>query len=116
MKKKTAPVGPITCTIGETTVIEGTFTASEATRIDGKITGDVKVDGALTIGEKGEINGDVTALSLITAGKITGNIKIDDSIEILSTASIRGDIACKTMVMDENAFFEGNCKMNRSEE
>lgn len=116
MRKTNAANSPITCTIGETAVIDGGFTSKEATRIDGTINGDVSVESMLTIGQSGVVNGNIKAASLITSGKTTGNVTVDGNIEILGTASIKGDIVCSAMVMDENAFFEGNCKMNRTEQ
>lgn len=114
--KKNVYNGPITCTIGATAEITGSFISKEATRIDGVINGDVTVDGALTMSKDAVVNGNVKAISFITAGKITGDITVKENIEILGTAVIKGNIECATMVMDENAFFEGNCKMNRPEE
>ena len=113
--KKNSLQSPITCMIGSSAVLEGTFRAKEATRIEGTINGDIIIEGILTLGDKAVVNGNIISTGLVTAGKVVGNIKVANNIEILGSASIKGDIECATMVMDENAYFEGTCKMNRSE-
>ena len=64
--------------------------------------------------EKSKENDPVRLLTGLAIRNV-GNIKVANNIEILGSASIKGDIECATMVMDENAYFEGTCKMNRSE-
>lgn len=98
--------------IGENSVIEGNYTTSEATRIDGKIKGNIKCAGALYIGPKGNIIGNVEVESLMVSGEIQGDVRASGKVEITSTGKLEGDIQAKMLVIDENAIFNGRCNMS----
>ena len=51
-------------------------------RVDGKIRGDVKAAGNITLGEKGEITGNIIGKSMTIGGKILGNVKVLSLIHI----------------------------------
>lgn len=98
--------------IGAGAICDGNFTAKDSTRIDGTINGSVNVSGCLIIGQTGKIKGNVKAQNVFLAGEIIGNsITTDGKIEISDTGRILGDIMTKSMIMDENSIFSGNCTM-----
>lgn len=100
--------------IGENTTLEGNLIAKGALRLDGEIKGNVKVEGHLLVGENATVNGDIIIDSLIISGKVNGNISADNFVRITAQGKVIGDITVKTLVIDEDAFFEGNCKMQAS--
>lgn len=97
--------------IGPGAVIEGPFTAKDSTRVDGTINGNVTISGSLIIGFDGKINGTVSALNIYNAGEIHGNVTAGGKVEISDTGKIFGDIISKSLVIDENAVFQGQCTM-----
>ena len=99
------------CLIGENSTVEGNFVTSESARIDGEVKGNVKADEKLVIGTKGKVKGDVTTQAVMVSGRVDGNITATSRVEITSTGIVNGDIATKLLVIDENAVFNGNCKM-----
>src|SRR5439155_22731395 len=65
----------ISTIIGEDHIFTGELQGSSAIRIEGKIIGNVNVDGVVVLGEKGIIEGNITSGSFIIYGSVTGNIK-----------------------------------------
>jgi len=64
----------ITTLIGKGAVMEGDFAAPGCVRIDGRINGNVNVEGTVVIGTCGEIRGNVKCSGLIVGGDIEDNI------------------------------------------
>lgn len=110
-KKSNILKTPITSIVGEKISIEGSFTTDEGTRIDGHIKGDIISSSLLILGAGSIVDGNVKAACLVTSGTINGNITTSDRTELLSQAVVKGDITTETLVMDENAVFEGSCTM-----
>lgn len=98
--------------IGTDAVIEGSFTTKDTTRIDGTIKGNVDTKGTLIIGPKGKIEGNVQAANVLVAGEVRGDMNVAEKIEASSSGKIIGDIQAKSLVIDENAMFQGRCTMN----
>ena len=101
------------CLIGENSVVEGNFITSESARIDGEVKGNVDAKGKLLIGVKGKVRGNVTTEAVMVSGVVEGNITAASRVEITSTGVVNGDIQTKLLVIDEDAVFNGNCKMTK---
>lgn len=101
--------------IGESAVIEGTIRATETTRIDGTIKGEVLSQGTVIIGERGKVEGDISAVNILVAGTVAGNLRIQEKMEVTSTGTINGDIFTKTLIIDEGASFMGSCTMDKQQ-
>ena len=102
----------ITTIIASGAILDGPLTAREGTRIDGTVNGNVTINGSLIVGQEGKIVGAVTATNLFLAGEIQGNINAaNGKVEISDTGKLTGDLSAKTLVIDENAVFQGQCTM-----
>ncbi len=101
------------CLIGENSVIEGNFITKDSARVDGEVKGNVAAEGKLIIGTKGRIHGNVYTEAIMVSGTIDGNITSKTRVEITSTGVVNGDITTKLLVIDENAIFNGSCKMSK---
>lgn len=97
--------------VGANTEIKGDLTSKGIIRIDGKITGNISVQGDLFVGEAAYIKGAVSASNIHIAGILEGNVSSSGSLKLLSTAKLIGDIQVKSFVCDEGSLFEGMCKM-----
>lgn len=97
--------------IGKGAVIEGNITAPETVRLDGILNGNCECKENLIIGTDGQVNGDITAKNVLISGKVEGDIFANGKIELLSTGKILGNITAKSLVIDENACFDGRCSM-----
>lgn len=97
--------------VGANSEITGDITSTGIIRIDGKVTGNISVQGDLFVGEKAYIKGDITANNVQIAGNLDGNIFSSGVLKLLSTSKIAGDIQVKSFVCEEGSSFEGTCKM-----
>ncbi len=100
--------------LGKGAELHGNFTAPESARIDGRVNGDVTVEGTLVVGATGAITGDVIAEAVLIGGEVLGNISAPEKAELTATAKVLGDIATKVIVIDENAVFQGKVDMNQT--
>ncbi len=103
--------GDIRTLIGEGCVFEGNITLSDSTRIDGNVKGNIKSSGVLVLGEKGLVEGDITAEEVVVYGSIVGNVK-SKRIEVKRGATVDGDISTEILVIEEGAVYNGKCSMN----
>lgn len=98
--------------IGPGAVIDGPLTTKDSTRIDGTVKGNVTISGALIVGGEGKITGTVSCMNAYIAGEVDGNITAPQGkVEISDTGKVIGDVACKGIIIDENAVFQGKCDM-----
>lgn len=92
--------------------IEGKISSEGNVRIDGKVIGDVNINGNLTLGEGAEIKGEVKAKSLIVSGKVEGTIDVTDKLTLEPKSFVKGDIITKVLVIEEGAMFDGKSVMS----
>jgi cytoskeletal protein CcmA (bactofilin family) len=102
----------ISTIIGEGFVFKGELQGTSAIRIEGKIIGNVNVEGGIVLGEKGIIEGNVTTRSAIIYGTIKGNIKTTQ-LEIKRTGFVNGDITTDTLEIELGAQYNGKLDMKR---
>jgi len=97
--------------VGANTELKGALTTKGMIRIDGKVTGNISVQGDLFVGETAYIKGDVTASNIHIAGRLEGNVSSSGLLKLLPTSKLIGDIQVKSFVCDEGSVLEGTCKM-----
>ncbi len=97
--------------IGTNTEMKGDINSKGIVRIDGKVTGNVIIQGDLYLGNASVIKGDVSASNIHVSGTIEGNVFTSGLLKLLSTSRVVGDIQVKSFVCEEGSLFEGNCKM-----
>lgn len=104
--------GKIDSIIGADAVVTGNLTTEATTRIDGEVQGDIRSKGTLVIGAKGRVTGNIYAAYIMVAGEIKGDLSASEKIEVSSSGKIVGNIQTKSLIVDENAMFQGQCIMN----
>jgi len=99
--------------IAENTVVKGSIVSDSSICIAGKVEGDVFSKDVILISKTGKVTSTnkIYAKDIIVEGQLKGNIECENKIILRSTAHVIGDIICKVLVIEEGAFFEGNCKM-----
>lgn len=105
----------ISTVIGVDVVLNGNITAKEAIRIEGTIIGDVSSEGTLVISSTGKITGNVSGSNIMVAGVLEGDMNSNGRIEVAATGRIMGNIKTKSLIIDENAVFQGQCTMNTAD-
>jgi cytoskeletal protein CcmA (bactofilin family) len=96
----------------------------KGTRVSGKLNfrGPVKIEGEA----EGEIAGDeviiaagavvsarISATRVTIAGTLSGEVSAREKVELLATARVQCTISTPSLVLNEGATFDGDCKMPR---
>lgn len=102
----------ISTLIGEGFVLQGELTGKSVVRVDGKVTGNIKVEGGVILGEKGVIVGDIETASAIIYGVVNGNVKVTQ-LEIKKSGKVNGDIKTETLEIEFGAQYNGKLEMKQ---
>ena len=83
--------------IGKGTFIDGNIKTESSIRIDGIVKGRLICKNTLTLGEHGQIEGDVEAANAIIGGKIKGKIIVGEKLVLESKSSLIGELKAKKL-------------------
>ena len=101
--------------LGKGAEFTGKLMFNGSVRIDGDFKGSIFGNGMLVIGEGAEIEADIRADAVMISGEVRGKIDVKKTIRIYSTGKVLGDLNTPLFAVEEGAFFEGTCRMARSE-
>lgn len=96
--------------IAQDTAFVGDMESSGSIRVDGRYEGNLMVGGDLIIGENGYVQGKVSAKNISVAGKLLGEIEARGKLELVPTAYVQGQAQMMFLVVEEGAFFQGQCE------
>lgn len=96
--------------------LQGELQFETTFRVHGAFVGNVSSEGDLIVGEGGELDGQVQVGDLFVSGLVRGQITARKKVHIAPTGRVYAEIETPTLVIDEGAFFEGNCSMTRGPE
>ncbi len=108
MKNKTKLVDELSL-IAKHLEIKGDINGAGDLKIDGKINGNINLEGNLFLSESAEIQGNISAVNFETNGLIEGNILVKEKLTIGSKSKIVGDIKTKILIIEEGAEINGKC-------
>ena len=94
--------------------IEGKITSDGNIRVDGDIKGDIISQNNVTVGESGQVNGQINANVITIGGKVFGTVTAKEKLALESKGNLKGDILTKILVVEAGAKFDGNSKMGDS--
>jgi cytoskeletal protein CcmA (bactofilin family) len=97
--------------IGGSIKIEGDLASQGNIIVEGQVVGSINTEKHLTIGQKAQVNAEVTAGETVVAGEINGNLAISGMTELKSTARVNGDIKTKVLKVEEGATINGKVEM-----
>ena len=92
--------------------IVGKITGHGALTIFGRVEGEVHASNVV-IAEGAQIMGDVVAEELTVSGHVKGTIRAN-RVKVNSTGVVEGDIFHQTLVIEENARFEGTSRRSEN--
>lgn len=91
--------------------LEGKITSGGSIRVDGTIQGDVVSQGNVTVGEHGDVNGQINAAIITIGGKVVGSVNAKEKLVLESKANLKGDLFTKILVVEAGARFDGKSNM-----
>ncbi|MCQ2369841.1 MAG: polymer-forming cytoskeletal protein [Paludibacteraceae bacterium] len=101
--------------IANGTIIKGDITTNGDIKIDGNLEGTIITKSKVIVGEKGVLKGTINASNIEIMGTVTGDMTAANAMTLKSTANVTGNIRTVTIVIEQNAQFNGNCKMGKEE-
>jgi len=104
----------ISTIIGEGYIFTGELQGTSIVRIEGKIIGNVHVEGGVVLGEKGIVEGDIITRSAIVYGTVNGNIKTTQ-LEIKKSGFVNGEITTDTLEIELGAKYNGKLNMHNQQ-
>lgn len=102
--------------IGKGTEFEGTVRTKETFRVEGLVKGTIISEGTLIIGNGGKVDGTIHAANILVGGEAYGELYASNKVEANASGRIYGNIHTKSLIVDENAVFEGTCEMTGNKE
>ncbi len=108
--KKKTPLAMDTV-LGEFTSFNGNIESEGSIKILGKIEGDVRASGDVYIEPTSTVTGNVYGSNVYISGTINGNVLSKGILHLMTQAKLLGDIEVNSIVTDEGAIFQGNCRM-----
>lgn len=91
--------------------MEGKLTFDDTFRIDGNFKGEVVSKGDLIVGERGEVDGEISVRRVFVSGVVKGVLRAGERVEITATGKVLADVYTPTLTIDPGAFYEGRCSM-----
>ena len=92
----------------------GELTFEQSFRIDGKVTGTIRSDGDLVVGERGEVDGEIRVGRLFVSGLVRGDVTVTRRLSIHARGRVEGEVSAPALVIDEGGVLEGRCAMQSS--
>lgn len=92
-----------------TGAIQGNSQAAEIYAENARITGELKSNGSIKVGQSTVIIGNIYAYSAVIAGAVKGDIDVKGPVILDSSAIVMGDIKSKSVQINNGAVIEGMC-------
>ncbi|GHT77260.1 hypothetical protein FACS1894130_01010 [Spirochaetia bacterium] len=101
---------------GEGTSFNGFLRFKETLYIQGKFKGTIEATGALIVDKGAVVEADHILVSSLTVyGTVVASITAMDKVDMLKGAVVRGDVIAARLRIDDDALFEGKCRMTKVE-
>lgn len=98
--------------IGKGTKISGKLNFRAPAKIEGEAEGEITGD-VIMIAQGAVVTARIAGTHVTVAGQVSGEIIARERLELLATARIKCTITTPSLILNEGAQFEGDCKMPR---
>jgi cytoskeletal protein CcmA (bactofilin family) len=101
--------------IAEGTSLTGDMQTRGPLVVCGKVRGDARVEGSISIAKDAEWVGDIEARAGIIAGRVTGEIRVGEKLEIGSSAVITGKVTARSIAIANGAVIDSDVNVTSGE-
>ncbi|MTI93910.1 MAG: polymer-forming cytoskeletal protein [Firmicutes bacterium] len=115
-KKEEIDVTKVDTVIGKDTVFNGTVEAKGLLRVDGKLVGELIINGDVIVSPTGQVEAGIRARNISIAGTVNGNVDATGLLEIEPTGKLLGDIKVAKLAIGDGAVFRGACEMRKDQD
>ncbi|MHC8493766.1 bactofilin family protein [Thalassospira sp. SM2505] len=88
--------------------VTGDLISESDVQVDGSVNGDIRTR-TLTIGQNGEVRGEIVADKVRVCGTVIGQVRARD-VSLSETARMIGDILHESLSIEPGAHIEGHCR------
>jgi cytoskeletal protein CcmA (bactofilin family) len=88
--------------------VTGDLISESDVQVDGSVNGDIRTR-TLTIGQHGEVRGEIIADKIRICGAVVGQVRARD-VSLAETARMIGDILHESLSIEPGAHIEGHCR------
>ena len=100
--------------LGSDAEVSGKLSFATATRIEGKLKGEIRSSDLLVIGPSAVVQATIRADRLVILGEVHGEVHGATRIQVCAGGKLFGDIETRGLVIEDGGLFEGRCKMGES--
>jgi cytoskeletal protein CcmA (bactofilin family) len=111
IKLKGLPSEDLNGFMDEGTEFHGELRFQDTFRIDGRLTGKVLSEHTLIVGEAGKVDAEIDCGVVSIRGTVTGRVTGRQRIELLAGSKVQATLVSPKLVIEEGAFFQGQCDM-----
>lgn len=115
-KKNSSSSQKVETVIGKDTSFQGELVTEGSIRIEGRVRGQVDVNGNVFVGRDGRVEADISANSIIIAGSVQADVVCRGKLEILPQGKLVGDIQIAQIIIQDGGTFIGQSKKYEPEE
>lgn len=102
--------------LGSDAEVNGRLSFASATRVEGKLKGEVRTSDLLVVGPEAVVHATVRAARLVVLGEVRGEVLGAARVEVCAGGKVYGDVETQSLIVQEGATFEGRSRMRGSVE
>jgi len=106
--------GTLTGFLDQGCSITGDVTFHDLLRVHGHVSGTVKSEDELLVGEGGVVEGEVAVGRLIVAGTVKGTVRVRERLVVHASGRLLAEVFAARMIVDEGGIVEGAVHMAES--
>lgn len=99
--------------VGEKLSIKGEIAGDGDLELAGRFEGVVNVKGRVVVGDRAEVDADITASTIVVGGKVRGNLSATGRVEILAQGVLTGNLKSGSFTAADGALVKGEIVVDR---
>jgi cytoskeletal protein CcmA (bactofilin family) len=99
--------------VGEKLAIKGEVVGEGDLELAGRFEGVVNVQGTVVVGDRAEVDADITATMIVVGGKVRGNLSATGRVEILPHGVLTGNLKTGSFTASDGASVRGEILVER---
>jgi cytoskeletal protein CcmA (bactofilin family) len=99
--------------VGEKLSIKGEIVGEGDLELAGRFEGIVSVNGRVYVGERAEVDADISASNIVVGGKVRGNLNATGRVEILPQGVLTGNLKSGSFAAADGALVKGEIVVDR---
>jgi cytoskeletal protein CcmA (bactofilin family) len=99
--------------VGEKLSIKGEIAGEGDLELAGRFEGVINVNGRVVVGDRAEVDADITASTIVVGGKVRGNLTASGRVEILPQGVLTGNLKSGSFAAADGALVKGEIVVDR---